>query len=242
MQNFSTAAQFQGQYLSESLFDHIADIVHFAKDAKGRYTMVNMTLVKRLGFKEKSQLIGKMATELFPSPLGEEFSAQDLEIIQTGVGIYGRLELHLYPNQKQGWTLTYKEPIMNQDGKVVGICGLSRDIHDLSKQRDDLEAVNQVIEHIKANIDTNLLIPNLAEMAKLSVYQLDQKIKQLYSVTMGQFIIQVRVEKACHLLRCSKKEIVDLALDCGYSDQSSFTRQFKQITGVTPGAYRKQFS
>lgn len=202
---------------------------------------VNTSLAKRLGYDSKEPIIGKMASEIFPSPLGEGFSAQDLTILKTGVGIYGRLELHLYPNGKQGWALTYKEPIHDADGKIIGISGLSRDVHEPTKQRDDLAAIDKVIQHVRENIGESILIPQLAKMAGISVYQLDQKIKQLYSVTTGQFIIQTRVEEACRLLQHTDLDIVNLALDCGYSDQSAFTRQFRQTTGVTPAVYRKQY-
>jgi AraC-like DNA-binding protein len=77
-------------------------------------------------------------------------------------------------------------------------------------------------------------------MVNLSVYQLDQRIRGLFHLSAGQFITQTRIEKACNLLKCTNESIANIALDCGYSDQSAFTRQFKQTAGLTPKAYRKQ--
>ena len=93
------------------LFDHIPDTVYFIKDRKGRYVAVNKTLSVRLGV-DQDELVGKMASEVFPDSLGVSFSKQDMLVMQTGAGIKGRLEMHLYPSGKQGWCLTYKEPIM----------------------------------------------------------------------------------------------------------------------------------
>lgn len=226
-------------HFSESLFDHVPDIVHFIKDCDGRYLSVNKTLANRLGFPDKSSLIGKKASEVFPAPLGDGFSLQDKNIIQTGAGIHARLELHVYPNGKEGWCLTYKEPIFNTEKKVVGISGISRDIHTASEQRDDLAVLQKVISFIRNNVEHPLRLPDLAKMVDLSVYQLDQRIRNLYQLSAGQFITQTRIEKACNLLRCTEKSIADIALDCGYSDQSAFSRQFKQTTGVTPKSYRQ---
>ncbi|MFD2158444.1 helix-turn-helix domain-containing protein [Rubritalea tangerina] len=226
--------------VSESLFDQVPDIVHFVKDIEGRYVSVNKTLARRLGFEDKDELIGKKAHEVFPSPLGDGFSAQDSNILKTGAGIHARLELHIYPNGKQGWCLTYKEPLFNEQKKAVGICGISRDIHAPSEERDDLAILQKVIIHIRNNVEQPLRLPELAEMAGLSVYQLDQRIRNLHQISAGQFITQTRIEKACNLLRCTSKSIAETALECGYSDQSAFSRQFKQTTGVTPKAYRQE--
>ncbi len=40
------------------------------------------------------------------------------------------------------------------------------------------------------------------------------------------------------MLTESRKAIIDIAFDCGYGDQSAFTRQFKTTVGMAPGAYR----
>lgn len=234
--------QLERSVIGEALFDQVPDIVHFVKDSKGRYISVNKTLARRLGFEDKDELIGKMASELFPSPLGEGFSAQDKNILLTGAGIHARLELHIYPNGKQGWCLTYKEPIFDKNKKPVGICGISRDLHSPSEQGDDLAILQKVIIYVRNNVELPLRLPELAEMADLSVYQLDQRIRNLYQISAGQFITQTRIEKACNLLKCTDQNIANIALDCGYSDQSAFSRQFKQTTSVTPKAYRQQYS
>ncbi len=234
--------QLERSVVSESLFDQVPDIVHFVKDAEGRYVSVNKTLARRLGFEEKSDLIGKMANQVFPSPLGDGFSAQDQNILKTGAGIHARLELHIYPNGKQGWCLTYKEPIFDKNKKAIGICGISRDIHSPTEQRDDLAVLQKVIIYIRNNVELPLRLPELAKMVDLSVYQLDQRIRNLHQISAGQFITQTRIEKACNLLKCTDRSIADIALDCGYSDQSAFSRQFKQTTSVTPKAYRQQYS
>ena len=49
-----------------------------------------------------------------------------------------------------------------------------------------------------------------------------------------------RIDAACDRLRLSAQPIAEIALHCGFYDQSAFTRQFKAVTGLTPGQYRKQ--
>ena len=224
----------------DSLFDSVPDIVFFLKDAQGRYVAVNQTLATRCGLPGKEAAIGLTAQELFPPPLGEGFAAQDQEIIQTGHGIRDHLELHLYPGGRRGWCLTFKEPVLGKDGRVVGVCGISRDLHGSQDSQDDYAAMSKAIDYIHKHFDEPLRLPQLSEMAGLSVYQFDQRIRSLFHVTAGQYLVKVRIDAACDRLASTDEVIAQIALACGYSDQSSFSRQFKQAVGISPLAYRKK--
>lgn len=224
--------------LGEDLFDKVPDIAFFVKDHLGRYVCANQTLAERCGVANKEELIGKTAAEVFPAPLGENFSEQDRKVLKTAESISGQLELNLYTDGSVGWCLTYKEPILDEQKKIIGISGISRDLNATAQKSSTLHEISKVLEHIKENIDKPLRLADLAQMVDMSVYQLDQRIRELYHISAGQCITRARINAACHLLMTSAKSIAEVALDCGYSDQSAFTRQFKQTTGVTPKSYR----
>src|SRR3989338_3573016 len=94
--------------LLEGLFNHLPNVVFFVKDREGRYVLVNETLLRRCGIASKNELLGRTAEEVFPSPLGASYTAQDRLVLETGAQIRNKLELHLYPGRKQGWCLTFK--------------------------------------------------------------------------------------------------------------------------------------
>jgi AraC-like DNA-binding protein len=223
------------------LFDGVPDIVFFIKDARGRYMAVNDTLALRCGLAGKDEAIGRTTEELFPPPLGDAFAKQDRDILGGGSGIRDHLELHLYPGGLRGWCLTYKEPLPGKNGGVAGICGISRDLHAPGAQSDDFAAMSAAIDHIHRHYDESLRLPALAEMAGLSVYQFDQRIRSWFHVTAGQYLVKVRIDAACKRLTGSSEAIAQIALACGYSDQSAFSRQFKQAVGMSPLAYRRKF-
>jgi AraC-like DNA-binding protein len=225
----------------ERLFDGVPDILFFVKDACGRYMAVNDTLATRCGIPSKDHALGKTAAELFPPPLGDAFAQQDQKIIAGGAAIRDHLELHLYPGGRRGWCLTYKEPVFGRDKSIVGICGISRDLHTPDTQEGDYAAMSNTLDYIHHHFDEALRLPALAEMAGLSVYQFDQRIRSLFHVTAGQYLVKVRIDDACKRLSGSKTPISQIALDCGYSDQSAFSRQFKQAVGISPMAYRSKF-
>lgn len=220
------------------IFDHVPDTVFFIKDEEGRYISVNRTLVERCGGGGKGDLLSRTAREVFPSPLGERFFEQDQQVIREGRSIRGQLELHLYPNGREGWCLTWKEPLFSASGAIIGIGGISRDLDSPADSSKEFRAVSRVLDHIRNHLETPLRLPDLAELTDLSTYQLDQRIRSLFGLSAGQYITRCRIEQACHLLERTAESISFIALDCGYADQSAFTRQFRQSVGLTPGAYR----
>jgi len=75
------------------------------------------------------------------------------------------------------------------------------------------------------------------------VYRFEQRIRKIFHLTAGQLLQKTRMEAAVGRLRESDESIASVALDCGYSDQSAFTRQFRQAvdcprpnTGAPSGA------
>ena len=220
------------------LFDHIADIVFFIKDREARYVAVNQTLVDRCDLTDKRALIGRKASQVFAPPLGERFEAQDLRVIAEGLSIRGRMELHLYPDGSEGWCLTWKEPLVDADGAIRGLAGISRDAPALSRPGLVPAALSAALAYIDDHLDQPLRIPHLAARAGLSPFRFDQRVRALFGLSAGQYLSRLRIGRACDRLRHTEAPLSELALECGYADQAAFTRQFRKSVGLTPGAYR----
>jgi len=226
-------------FAGEDLFDSVPDTVFFVKDAEGRYVAVNRTLARRTGHAGKDALIGRTAAEVFPAPLGERIAEQDRAVVKDGLPIHGKLELHLYPGGKEGWCLTWKEPILGNDGRIIGLSGISRDLQTLSGPIGDMSGMSRAIDHFHRHIDRPLRVADLAARAGLSAYQLDLRIRGLFGITTRQYLIRARIEIACSQLRHTDRPISRIALECGYADQAAFARQFRRSVGLTPGQYQK---
>jgi YesN/AraC family two-component response regulator len=59
-------------------------------------------------------------------------------------------------------------------------------------------------------------------------------------LSFSEYIRKLRIDKALHLLDATAYSLGEIAYLTGFSDQSHFTRIFKQHTGQSPSAYRKQ--
>ena len=235
--------------LLERLFDALPDVVFFAKDAGGRYTHANQTLLDRLRLAKRAQLIGRRTDELFPGGLGDRYREQDERVLRDGVEIAGQLELHLYPNRAPGWCLTHKlawrEPQASTGRRrdaIVGLVGLSRDLANpgLSHATPPAtyEKVARVVERLQRDYAEPLKIAALARAAGLSIAQLERHVLQLYRVTPRQLLARTRLDAALALLTAGDASVAAIAHACGYADHSAFTRQFRRSTGVSPREWR----
>lgn len=221
----------------EQLFDRVPDVVFFIKDLQGRYRVVNHTLVMRCGVSAKSELIGRTANEVFPSPLGARYLEQDRAVSSSAEPILQKLELHLYPNRHEGWCLTDKIPLRDDDGRVVGIAGISRDLQTAppASNADDLFRAAELIRTEHADLRS---VGDIAARVGLSAYQLNRRLKNLLGITARQLLVKARIDTASELLRNTNLPIGEITQRSGYCDQSAFTRQFRQSTGLTPRQYR----
>jgi AraC family transcriptional regulator len=89
--------------------------------------------------------------------------------------------------------------------------------------------------------DTYLQAPSLADLAAIAgvhPVHLSREFRKHYQSTIGEFIRKRRIEHACKLLVNSGTALSEIALNCGFSDQSHFCAMFKGHTGLTPAKFR----
>ncbi|HXD00865.1 MAG TPA: AraC family transcriptional regulator [Verrucomicrobiae bacterium] len=234
-------SQLATPFTGEELFDCLGDLVFFIKNIRGEYVVVNQTLVERCGRRYKNELIGRRADEIFPPPLGQSYRAQDERVLKSSGAIRNQLELHFYPSGARGWCLTNKLPLCDRAGHVMGLVGISKDLQAANERSEDYSRVARVVHHIQTNFDEPLRVHELAARAGFSAYQFEQRVRKIFQLTAGQLIQKVRMENAVRHLRETDAAISAIALDCGYSDQSAFTRQFRQAIGMSPSECRRTF-
>lgn len=220
----------------EPLFDALPDVVFFVKDTEGRYTHANLTLVRRLGLKRRSDVIGKDVTELFPTMMGGSYAAQDRRVL-SGELIENQLEVHIFSNRTPGWCLTCKRPLVSSRNEIRGVIGISRDLGQPDGKHPTYERLGRVIAHMQEHYGDGVRITTLAELAGLSVAQLERHFRRVFQLTPQQVLTKLRIEAAMRLLG-GDDNVASIGMACGFVDQSAFARQFKATVGMTPRDYR----
>ncbi|QDV42362.1 HTH-type transcriptional regulator CdhR [Stieleria neptunia] len=222
------------------LFDSAPDAAFFVKDADGRYVAVNESLVKRHGFRSKSDVIGKQPRDICQGEFGQVPSKQDEKVLRTGRPLIEHLEMQWDRPLNPVWCLTTKLPIHDSDGNVVGLIGFSRDVRVSIPTEEIPTAFAIALEEFERTLDAAVTPAWLAQRSRLTTQKLARFTRRIFDLTPTQLIAKIRIAAASRLLRSTNKPIVEIALACGFCDHSAFTRAFRRATGVTPSVFRKQ--
>jgi AraC family transcriptional regulator len=94
-------------------------------------------------------------------------------------------------------------------------------------------------EIIEANLDGEVPLTELARECGLSTGHFSRAFKDTMGIPPHQWLLRRRIENAMRLLRNQQLPLPEVALACGFSDQSHFTRVFTKLCGTSPGAWRR---
>lgn len=222
------------------LINALPNVTFFVKNTEARYQLANEHLAKRCKVAHLKNIIGKRAEDVFHYDLGLGYTEQDHGVMQHKKRIMNQLELHSYQSGVLGWCLTTKVPIIDQQQNVVGVAGISVDLQDEKLIRPNINAkLSRVEKYISQKFDTAIKVQALAELAELSISQLDRQFKSIFQMTPQQLIQKKRLEYAIELL-AQDLSITEIASRCGYTDHSAFSRKFKELTTMTPSQFKKR--
>ena len=112
--------------LLRTLIDNLPDCI-YAKDSAGRKTMANPADLKNLRCKFESEAVGKSDFDLFPPDIAEKFWADD-QLVLKGQPVLNREEFLFDEQGRKRWLMTSKLPLRDQNGKIIGLVGIGRDI------------------------------------------------------------------------------------------------------------------
>ena len=98
----------------------------------------------------------------------------------------------------------------------------------------------RAFDFMVAHLDGDPTIAELARECSLSRGYFARAFRQTTSTTPHQWLVRKRVERAKALLLESGLNLAEIALRCGFVDQSHFSRVFARFTGISPGRWRLQ--
>ena len=101
-------------------------------------------------------------------------------------------------------------------------------------QRQLLQVLNYIDDHLQQQIK----LADLAALVNMSQFYFCHQFKQAMGITPYQYLLQQRIERAKQLLKHSDRSIMEIAVMCGFNSHSHLSKQFRQLTGMTPKTYR----
>ncbi|WP_428688406.1 sensor domain-containing protein [Roseibium sp.] len=144
----------------QTLVEHVSDYI-FVKDRKSRFVMANRQVALDLGCQDFSDLLGRTDLDLHPREIGKAFLATEAEIMASGRPQVDFEEFLILPDGRRKWFSSSKYPVQNDQGEVVGIVGICRDI-TVRKKADQLQqGQNRILQAIASGLPLKNVLDTL---------------------------------------------------------------------------------
>ena len=176
--------------------------------------------------------VGKWALD--PRQAGPRFSA----ISRLSAGLRANLELLRHP------PVTGPAQKLWYQGKALEFLAgflfsqASESQSSQSRQKQVArERVEQVIQLLSGNLAEPPTLEQLGRQVGCSPYHLSRSFSREMSMTIPQYLRQIRMERAAELLKSARFNVTEVALEVGYSSLSHFSHAFCETMGCCPGLY-----
>jgi AraC family transcriptional regulator len=100
--------------------------------------------------------------------------------------------------------------------------------------------IRRVRDYVDLHLSGRILVADLSAIAQRSEAHFSRAFKRTFGVSPHAYVLRRRVEKASRLMLVSDNSLSDIALACGMTDQAHFCNIFRQMTGQTPAAWRRE--
>ena len=180
--------------------------------------------------------IASQASGLWAISAGLAYNVKDdYQLLKKGMMIYDALYSWAKYLQKEKHT---QNPV---DHLFIDV--FNKFIKQKSAQKKTPGWVKELKEIIQDQIDTNLSLTNISKSLDIHPSYLSREFsKHFNNLSFGEYTRKLRIEKAIELIKTKTYSLTEIAYLTGFSDQSHFTRIFKQHTDKSPLAFKKEFT
>jgi sigma-B regulation protein RsbU (phosphoserine phosphatase) len=154
------------RHLLQMLMNHIPDVIYF-KNVDSRFVCINQAHARLFGLKDPSDAIGKTDADFFASAHAQQALADEKHVMATGRPLVGIEEMETWPGGSVTWVSTTKMPLFDGSGKIVGTCGISRDITKRKIAEQALSERTRQLQQQKQQMEEELKMARELQLAML---------------------------------------------------------------------------
>lgn len=108
------------------------------------------------------------------------------------------------------------------------------------RQKNGFDQIRPALEHIREHYASSMKIAEIAEVCHMSESHFRRLFEENIGMTPVEYLNQVRVKKACDLIKKTGYSMEEIAMKVGFTTTSTFNRNFKRIVGTSPYQWKKQ--
>lgn len=222
------------------LLDLLPDVAFFMKDLEGRFVMHNRRACEFCSAATEEETLGKTDFDFWPPDRARSYVEGDRRVMATGQPILNAIAAAPEEAGSENLILYSKVPVRDRNGKIIGLAGIYRELDKKGAVPGAYGRMGEALHTMHKRHAENLQIADLAAAGSLSKSQFNRKFQRMFGTTPHEYLLRVRTNAACRLLETTDLTITAIALETGFFDHSHFSRIFRRIMSVTPGAYRHQ--
>ena len=220
------------------LLDLLPDVAFFMKDLEGRFVMHNRRACEFCRVASEEETLGKTDFDFWPPDRARSYVEGDRRVMSTGQPILNAIAAAPEEAGSENLILYSKVPVRDRSGKIIGLAGIYRELDNKGAAPSAYGRMGEALHTMHMRHAENLQMVDLAAAASLSKSQFNRKFSRMFGTTPREYLLRVRTNAACRLLETTDLTVTAIALQTGFFDHSHFTRTFRRIMNITPGAYR----
>ncbi len=230
------------------LLDFLPDVLAWVKDRQGRYLWVNRAFLVQYSLDHQSgheagsaaSVLGKTDYDLSPAFLADQFRLDDEQVL-AGNRIVNRLERLGDSGGVTVWNITDKIPVVDAKGVIIGTAGITRAAGPASSLEATTPGFGPALDYMRAHFQREITNERLASISNMSLRAFERGFRAAFHLTPQKFLRKLRLRLASRALVYTEASLSEIALTCGFADQSHFSREFRRQFGRTPREYREHY-
>ncbi len=131
------------------LLENTTDFVYF-KDAQGRIRFCSQNVAQLTGYTDWRELIGKRVGDLYPPELARLYEEEERPVLEEGRPLIDKINPYAAVNGGPTWVSTSKWPVRDEQGLIVGLCGISRDVTANRQAQEALARSEEILRRAQA--------------------------------------------------------------------------------------------
>lgn len=147
------------QHLTQALLNTTPDHIYF-KDLQSRFIRISQSHAARFGLNDPIEASGKTDFDFFSAEHAGQAYRDEQEIIRTGQAIVGLEEKETWPDGSVTWVSSTKMPLVDENGEIMGIVGISREITDRKESEAEILRLQQLLQNISDSMPSALIALN----------------------------------------------------------------------------------